>query len=120
MLVDRPAGTPASFVGCSYFSTEGCITIKIGFIGTGLISHMHLAFLMTSSEPNRVVAVHDVDPDRARAFASLCGASVVGVDELFDAVDLVYVTTWTSEHPSLVRAAADRGVAVYCPPSDMF
>ncbi|MEZ5248203.1 MAG: Gfo/Idh/MocA family oxidoreductase [Ilumatobacteraceae bacterium] len=90
------------------------MTIKIGFIGTGLISHMHLAFLMTSSEPNRVVAVHDVDPDRARAFASLCGASVVGVDELFDAVDLVYVTTWTSEHPSLVRAAADRGVAVYC------
>lgn len=90
------------------------MTIRIGFIGTGLISHMHLAFLMTSSEPNQVVAVHDVDPDRARAFASLCGASVLGMDEVLDTVDLVYVTTWTSEHPALVRAAARRGVAVYC------
>lgn len=31
-----------------------------------------------------------------------------------DAVDAVYVCTWTSEHPALVAAAAERGLAVFC------
>src|SRR5439155_14668058 len=28
--------------------------------------------------------------------------------------DAVYVCTWTSEHPRLVAAAAERGLAVFC------
>ena len=35
-------------------------------------------------------------------------------DELLDAVDAVYVTTWTAAHPRLVAAAAERGIAVFC------
>ncbi len=33
---------------------------------------------------------------------------------MLDAVDAVYVCTWTSEHPRLVAAAAERGLAVFC------
>jgi predicted dehydrogenase len=38
----------------------------------------------------------------------------VGEDELLSTVDAAYVTTWTSEHPRLVAAAAAAGVAVFC------
>jgi predicted dehydrogenase len=35
-------------------------------------------------------------------------------EAVLDAVDAVYVCTWTSEHPRLVAAAAERGLAVFC------
>ena len=33
---------------------------------------------------------------------------------MLDAVDAVYVCTWTSEHPRLVAAAVERGLPVFC------
>ena len=33
---------------------------------------------------------------------------------MLDGCDAVYVCTWTSEHPRLVAAAAERGLAVFC------
>ena len=33
---------------------------------------------------------------------------------MLDTCDAVYVCTWTSEHPRLVAAAVDRGLAVFC------
>jgi predicted dehydrogenase len=88
--------------------------VRIGFVGAGLISHMHLAFLAASSVEHIIVGVHDIDPARAAAWAARTGASTMERDELLDAVDGVYVTTWTSAHPELVAAAAARGVAVFC------
>jgi predicted dehydrogenase len=35
-------------------------------------------------------------------------------DAVLDAVDAVYVCTWTSEHPRLVDAAVARGLPVFC------
>jgi len=90
------------------------MTIRVGFIGTGFISRTHSWFLKHGTADQRVVAVHDIDADRAAAFADRVGAVSTDVDGVLDAVDAVFVTTWTSEHEALVAAAAARGVAVFC------
>ena len=90
------------------------MTIRVGFIGTGFIARTHNWFLRHTAADHAIVAVHDLDADRAQAFADRVGADVVGEDELFDRVDAVFVTTWTSEHERLVAAAAERGIAVFC------
>ena len=90
------------------------MTIRIGFIGAGFIARTHNWFLKYTAADHRIVAVHDLDTDRAQAFADRVGAEVVGEDELLERVDAVFVTTWTSEHERLVAAAAERGVAVFC------
>jgi predicted dehydrogenase len=90
------------------------MTVRVGFLGAGLISHMHTAFLAASSVDHRIVAVHDPDEARAAAFASRHDARPGSIDEVLESVDAVYVTAWTSEHRSLVGAAAERGVAVFC------
>jgi predicted dehydrogenase len=59
--------------------------------------------------------VFDPDADKAAAFAEASGAEVAAsVDEVLDAVDAVYVCTWTSEHPALVARVAERGLPVFC------
>lgn len=90
------------------------MTIRVGFYGAGFISRFHQWFLGDSGVDHRITAVHDVDADRAASFAAPHGAAVVGEDELLDAVDAVYVTTWTSEHPRLVAKTAAAGKAVFC------
>jgi predicted dehydrogenase len=57
------------------------------------------------------------DPDLARAedFARASGATVCASEEqVLDDCDVVYVCTWTAEHPRLVAAAAERGLPVFC------
>ena len=88
--------------------------VRVGFLGAGLISNMHLAFLAASSVEHTLVGVHDIELARATAWAGRTGAAVMAPDELLDAVDAVYVTTWTAAHPELVAAAAERGIAVFC------
>jgi predicted dehydrogenase len=62
-----------------------------------------------------IAAVHDADPARTAAFARASGAEPMDSEEaVLDAVDAVYVCTWTSEHPRLVEAAAERRLAVFC------
>jgi predicted dehydrogenase len=90
------------------------VTIRVGFIGTGFIARTHNWFLKHTSADHRIVAVHDLDTERAREFAARVGAEAVGEEEVLDTVDAVFVTTWTSEHERLVATAADRGVAVFC------
>ncbi len=88
--------------------------IRIGFFGTGFIAALHQFLLSTAEVDHRVVGVWDPDTDKARRFADGCGAQVMDEAALLDAVDAVYVTTWTAEHPRLVRAAAEAGVAIFC------
>ena len=52
------------------------VAVRVGFLGAGLISSMHLAFLAASSVEHALVAVHDTDPDRADSFARRTGARV--------------------------------------------
>ena len=90
------------------------MTVRVGFFGAGFISRFHAASLGASKVEHEIVAVHDPDAGRAAAFAADNGGAVVDEDELLSLVDAAYVTTWTSEHPRLVAAAADAGVAVFC------
>lgn len=90
------------------------MTVRVGFYGAGFISRLHRWLLSSSGVEHAVVAVHDPDVERARAFAEPSGARVVGEDELLELVDAVYVATWTSEHPRLVEKAAARRRAIFC------
>jgi predicted dehydrogenase len=90
------------------------MTLRIGFLGAGFISRTHRFFLNRAPVDHRIVAVHDPDRQRALALAARRGADVVDEEQLLDTVDVVFVTAWTSEHERLVRAAAERGVAVFC------
>jgi predicted dehydrogenase len=90
------------------------MTLRIGFLGAGFISRTHRWFLRRTHVDHRIVAVHDPDPARAAHLAERTGAEVVDEDRLLDSVDVVFVTTWTSEHERLVLEAARRGVAVVC------
>lgn len=89
--------------------------IRVGFLGAGFIARYHALQLQLSPEPNRVVAVADVDPGRAGAFcAELGGATVADVAEVVAASDVVFVCTWTGAHLDGVRAAVDGGRPVFC------
>lgn len=91
------------------------MTVRIGFLGAGLIATYHGKSVHRSGADHVIAAVYDPDEDRRCAFAAASGASPVETeDALFAAVDAVYVCTWTSEHARLVTAAAERGLPVFC------
>jgi predicted dehydrogenase len=91
------------------------MTVRVGFLGAGLIATYHGKMLHRSGTHHQIAAVYDVDPDRTAAFARASGATPMDSEEaVLDAVDAVYVCTWTSEHPRLVAAAAERGLPVFC------
>jgi predicted dehydrogenase len=90
------------------------MTVRVGFLGAGFIARFHHLFLSNCGADHRIVAVHDPDDARARALAATVGGTAMGEDELIEAVDAVYVTSWTSEHPRLVAKVAAAGKAVFC------
>ena len=91
------------------------MTVRVGFLGAGLIATYHGKSLHRSGTDHVIAAVHDADPERTIAFAKASGAEPMDSEEaVLDAVDAVYVCTWTSEHPRLVAAAAERGLPVFC------
>lgn len=91
------------------------MTVRVGFLGAGLIATYHGKSLRRSGADHQLAAVYDPDPARAGAFAEASGATVMGSEaSVLDAVDAVYICTWTSEHPRLVVSAAERGLAVFC------
>ena len=91
------------------------MTVRIGFLGAGLIATYHGKSLRRSGADHVIAAVHDVDSERTVAFAQASGAAPMASEEaVLDAVDAVYVCTWTSEHPRLVAAAAEWGLPVFC------
>ncbi|HEX2383767.1 MAG TPA: Gfo/Idh/MocA family oxidoreductase [Acidimicrobiales bacterium] len=91
------------------------MTLRVGFLGAGLIATYHSKSLHVSGADVAWGGVYDPDEDRARQFAAASGAAVCGSeDEVLDTCDAVYVCTWTAEHSRLVAAAAARGLAVFC------
>ncbi len=89
--------------------------LRVGFLGAGLIATFHSKMLRRSGVEVERTGVFDPDPARAEAFAAASGARVcASEDEVLDGCDAVYICTWTSEHPRLAAAAAERGLAVFC------
>lgn len=90
--------------------------VTVGFIGTGFIATAHSKRLRAAPpELMRRGPVFDIDPTRAAAFAKLSGHSVAeSIDELLEACDAVFVTTWTSAHVEIVQRVAAAGKAVFC------
>jgi myo-inositol 2-dehydrogenase/D-chiro-inositol 1-dehydrogenase len=90
-------------------------TLRVGFLGAGLIATFHSKMLRRSGEAFERGGVYDPDRARAEAFARASGSTVcASEEEVLDDCDAVYICTWTSEHPRLVDAAVERGLAVFC------
>ncbi len=93
--------------------------LRIGFLGAGLIATYHSKSLRRSGAEQICgvvrAGVYDPDRERAEAFAAASGHRVCASEaEVLDSCDAVYVCAWTSEHPRLVEASLQRGLAVFC------
>lgn len=89
--------------------------VRVGFLGAGLVAGIHRRSLTAVADSMVWAGVYDAAPERAEQFSKETGAKRCRSEgELLDCSDAVYVCTWTSEHPRLVRDAVDRGLAVYC------
>jgi predicted dehydrogenase len=94
---------------------EQTVTIRVGFLGAGLIAAYHAIQLNVAEHPNAIVSVYDPDTDRATGLASGQGAVVASSpQEVVDASDAVFVCTWTSEHLPSVRTVAAAGRPLFC------
>lgn len=92
---------------------------RIGFVGTGVIAWAHAiglqAMIRAGVVDAEVVAVHDLDDERASGFAAVIGAEVVpGVAGVLERSDAVWVCTPTAAHRAVVEAAVAEGCAVFC------
>ena len=95
------------------------MTTRIGVVGCGFIGGLHSfvlgALIRGGLVDAAVVATLDTDPARATRTAEAHGATAYEeLDALVDAVDAVWVCTWTAEHAAVVAAAVERGRAVFC------
>lgn len=95
------------------------MTVRVAFLGTGLIALAHAAALLSMRDAGvvgvEVASCYDADHTRAAGFAALTGARVAPVPEaVLEGVDACFVCTPTGAHRAGVEAAADAGVAVFC------
>lgn len=90
-------------------------TVKIGIIGCGFYAQNHLhAWNDLQSQGAALVAVCDLDPEKARAAGTKFGAAwYTDVDEMLDAqsIDLLDIATQMRSHRELASKAADRKIA---------
>ncbi|QPP05865.1 Gfo/Idh/MocA family oxidoreductase [Streptomyces bathyalis] len=89
--------------------------MRIGLIGTGRIGTFHARTLSGEPEVSELL-VTDVDAPRAAEVAEGLGAAVApSPDELLSRdLDAVVIASATSSHASLIKAAAERGLPVFC------
>ncbi|GAA1681847.1 Gfo/Idh/MocA family oxidoreductase [Glycomyces endophyticus] len=91
--------------------------MKIGLIGAGWIGEEHVKRLAGRVTGAEVVAVSDIDPERAAAAAAIAGARVVDTAERLIAdpgVEAVVVTSWAPVHAEQVLACIAAGKPVFC------
>lgn len=89
--------------------------VRVGFAGAGTIAGIHMPNLL-QIDGVRIVAVSDVDEERARARASEFGARAYGdAREMLDAVDLdaLFVCLPPFAHGDIVEHAVARGLHLY-------
>jgi myo-inositol 2-dehydrogenase/D-chiro-inositol 1-dehydrogenase len=94
------------------------MTVRAGVVGVGMIGQDHIRRLTRVLSGVDVVAVSDVDTDRARAVAGgLRAAEVFRTGEELVAapgVDAVLVCSWGETHADYVLAAIEAGKPVFC------
>ncbi len=87
---------------------------RVAIIGTGAIAHAHAEALRQLADAVEIVAVADVDPQKAREFAARFGATRFYTDaaELLDTetLDLVHICTPPQSHVPLALLAQRAGV----------
>ncbi|MBM3676157.1 MAG: Gfo/Idh/MocA family oxidoreductase [Actinobacteria bacterium] len=93
--------------------------MRIGLVGCGHIGTVHAYALeqlhLTGLVDARLVATYDADPERAARLAGNHGGTPMArLDDLLDAVDVVWVCTWTAGHLEAVTAAVARNLPVFC------
>jgi len=90
--------------------------VDIGVIGTGMIGQDHIRRLTHVLAGSRVVAVTDVDLDRARSVADQGVTVHVGGQDLIDdpGVEAVVVTSWGPTHEEYVLGCIAAGKQVFC------
>ncbi|GAB2977891.1 Gfo/Idh/MocA family oxidoreductase [Amycolatopsis acidiphila] len=93
------------------------MTVHIGVIGTGMIGQDHIRRITDVVTGAEVVAMADLDADRARQVAAGVGARALanGHDVIDDPlVDAVVVTSWGPTHAEYVLGAIAAGKPVFC------
>jgi myo-inositol 2-dehydrogenase/D-chiro-inositol 1-dehydrogenase len=92
------------------------VTVRVGVVGVGMIGADHVRRVRTVLSGGEVVAVSDVDADRAAAVAA--GAARVHADGVAlvgdPDVDAVLVASWGPTHAGYVLAALAAGKPVFC------
>jgi myo-inositol 2-dehydrogenase / D-chiro-inositol 1-dehydrogenase len=92
--------------------------VGVGVIGTGMIGQDHIRRITQVLTGGAVVAVNDVDADRAgQVAAGLPGATVhqTAKDLVADPrVDAVLVASWSAAHEEQVTAVIEAGKPVFC------
>jgi predicted dehydrogenase len=110
---DVLAPQPTPTVG--HWRGGGGVTVRVGFLGAGLIADFHAFMLARSHAAYRLAGVYDPVEERATRFANSWGAAAcASEEEALASCDAVYVCAWTAEHARLVGAALERGLAVFC------
>jgi len=95
------------------------MTLRVGLVGCGHIGTVHAYALQQLADAALVdaalTATFDDDPARAARVAKRHGgAPAASLAALLDAVDVVWVCTWTAGHEGVVSAAAERALPVFC------
>lgn len=89
---------------------------RTAVVGTGGIATAHARAVRDSADRARLVAVVDIDVQRARAFADTWGVprSFASLPELLleEEVDMVHVCTPPQQHAPVIRACLEAGASV--------
>ena len=92
---------------------------RVAIVGCGRIAQQH-AEAIVGHPAAELVALCDVNEAGLREFGARYDVSADGQfathEDLFDAVrpDVVHICTWPDTHAPITRAAAGRGIHVYC------